>query len=71
MDRLALASAGVPFKLKVAIVWIALFVVLGFFLSLAGFDLGWIRESPATSRPGSPIRSRSRWEGSSSRSSSL
>ncbi|HYJ61874.1 MAG TPA: amino acid ABC transporter permease [Actinomycetota bacterium] len=44
MDRLALASAGVPFRLKVAIVWLAIFLVLGFFLSLAGFDWGWMGE---------------------------
>src|SRR5262245_34062853 len=44
MDRLALASAGVPFKVKVAIVWIVLFALLGFFLSLAGFDVTWMRE---------------------------
>jgi polar amino acid transport system permease protein len=44
MDRLALASAGVPFKLKVAIVWLVIFLFLGFFLSLAGFDWGWMAE---------------------------
>ena len=44
MDRLALASAGVPFRLKVASVWLAIFLVLGFFLSLAGFDWSWMGE---------------------------
>jgi polar amino acid transport system permease protein len=44
MDRLALASAGVPFKVKVAVVWVGIFIVLGIFLSFAGFDLGWMFE---------------------------
>ena len=44
MDRLALFSAGVPFRLKVAIVWIAIFAVLAFLLSLVDFDWAWIRE---------------------------
>jgi polar amino acid transport system permease protein len=42
MNRLALASAGVPFRLKVAIVWVVIFAILGFFFHLAGFDTGWI-----------------------------
>jgi polar amino acid transport system permease protein len=44
MDRLALASAGVPFRAKVAVVWVAIFLFFGFFFSLAGFDLSWMRE---------------------------
>ena len=43
-DRLALASAGVPFRAKVALVWIAIFAVLGFLFWAASFDNGWIRE---------------------------
>jgi polar amino acid transport system permease protein len=43
-DRLALASAGVPFRAKVALVWLAIFAVLGFLFWSASFDNGWIRE---------------------------
>jgi polar amino acid transport system permease protein len=43
-DRLALASAGVPFRAKVALVWLAIFAVLGFLFWSASFDNAWIRE---------------------------
>ena len=43
-DRLALASAGVSFRLKVALVWVAIFAVLGFLFWSASFDNQWIRE---------------------------
>jgi polar amino acid transport system permease protein len=43
-DRLALASAGVPFRVKVALVWLAIFAVLGFLFWSASFDNAWIRE---------------------------
>jgi polar amino acid transport system permease protein len=43
-DRFALASAAVPFRVKVAIVWAGIFVVLGFLFWSASFDNGWIRE---------------------------
>ncbi len=43
-DRLALASAGVPFRVKVGLVWIGIFAVLGFLFWAASFDTGWIRE---------------------------
>jgi polar amino acid transport system permease protein len=43
-DRLALASAGVPFRAKVTLVWIAIFAVLGFLFWSASFDNGWIGE---------------------------
>jgi polar amino acid transport system permease protein len=43
-DRLALASAGVSFRVKVALVWGVIFVVLGFLFWSASFDNGWIRE---------------------------
>jgi polar amino acid transport system permease protein len=32
----------VPFRLKVALVWIVIFVVLGWFFYVAGFDTGWM-----------------------------
>ena len=41
-DRLALASAGVPFRVKVTLVWIAIFAVLSFLFWSASFDNGWI-----------------------------
>ena len=44
MDRLALRSAGIPFRVKVAIVWLLIFVVLGFLFWAAEFDNAWIRE---------------------------
>ena len=43
-DRLALASAGVSFRAKVALVWLAIFAVLGFLFWSASFDNAWIRE---------------------------
>jgi polar amino acid transport system permease protein len=43
-DRLALASAGVSFRAKVTLVWVAIFGVLGFLFWAASFDNGWIRE---------------------------
>jgi polar amino acid transport system permease protein len=44
MDRWARRSAGVPFRLKVAAVWFAIFAILGFFFWAASFDNDWIRE---------------------------
>lgn len=44
LERLELASARVPFRFKVATVWVAIFIVLGFFGAAAKFDLGWIRD---------------------------
>ena len=41
-DRLALASAGIPFRLKVALVWVGIFGALAFFFWLAAFDNAWI-----------------------------
>ena len=43
-DRLALASAGVPFRAKVGLVWVAIFGVLGFLFWAASFDNAWIGE---------------------------
>jgi polar amino acid transport system permease protein len=45
LERLALASARVPFRLKVAAVWVVLFVLLGLFVLAAGFDRDWIRDN--------------------------
>jgi polar amino acid transport system permease protein len=44
-ERVQLASARVPFRLKVAVVWIVLFALLAFVGNAAQFDLQWIREN--------------------------
>ncbi|HET6792032.1 MAG TPA: amino acid ABC transporter permease [Actinomycetota bacterium] len=44
MSRLALRSAGVPFRAKVAVVWFGILAVLGFLFWAAQFDNTWIRE---------------------------
>ena len=41
-ERFALAAAGVPFRLKLAVVWAAIFVVLGTFFAVAKFDTAWM-----------------------------
>ena len=43
-DRLALASAGISFRVKVAIVWVLIFTALAFLFWAAAFDNAWIRE---------------------------
>jgi polar amino acid transport system permease protein len=45
MDRLAMSSARIPFRLKVAAVWVVIFAVLGVFFSLAAYDVGWMRDN--------------------------
>jgi polar amino acid transport system permease protein len=44
-ERVQLASARIPFRLKVAAVWVVLFLVLGFLGNAAGFDQQWIRDN--------------------------
>jgi polar amino acid transport system permease protein len=44
MDRWAQRSAGVSFRLKVTLVWLLIFGLLGFLFWAASFDNGWIRE---------------------------
>lgn len=44
-ERVQLASARVPFRLKTAVVWLVLFALLGFVGNAAGFDLAWIRDN--------------------------
>lgn len=41
-ERLAQASARVPFRLKVGLVWVVIFAILGFFFWVAGFDTQWM-----------------------------
>ena len=45
VDRLALASAGVPLQLKVAAVWVGVFLLLGFFFFIAKFDNQWMLDN--------------------------
>jgi polar amino acid transport system permease protein len=44
-ERVQLASAQVPFRLKVAAVWVVLFGLLAFLGNAAGFDTQWIRDN--------------------------
>jgi polar amino acid transport system permease protein len=44
MDRWATRSANVPFRVKVGLVWVVIFAILGFLFWAASFDNGWIRE---------------------------
>ncbi|MGI8626368.1 MAG: amino acid ABC transporter permease [Geodermatophilaceae bacterium] len=44
-ERLALASAGVSFRLKVAIVWTLIFLFLGLFFFIAKFDNQWMLDN--------------------------
>jgi polar amino acid transport system permease protein len=43
-ERLALATANVPFRLKVALVWLVIFLVLAGFFEIAGFDTQFMRD---------------------------
>ena len=42
-DSLALASAKIPFRLKVTLVWLAILFNIGLFLSLSDLDAAWMR----------------------------
>jgi polar amino acid transport system permease protein len=42
-ERLALASARVPFRLKAAVVWAALFALVALLFYLSQFDTDWMR----------------------------
>ena len=44
-EALALASASVPFRFKLAAVWAALFALTAVFFALSGFDTAWMREN--------------------------
>jgi polar amino acid transport system permease protein len=44
MEGISQASARVPFRLKVAIVWIVIFLILGFLFNAAKFDTDFMRE---------------------------
>jgi len=45
MERLSLASSRVPFKFKLALVWLAITAALAWLFLAAGFDLEWIRDN--------------------------
>ncbi|MDX6327396.1 MAG: polar amino acid transport system permease protein, partial [Nocardioidaceae bacterium] len=44
-ERLSLLSARIPFRLKVALVWLALFAVLGVLFYLAQYDTAWMKDN--------------------------
>jgi polar amino acid transport system permease protein len=44
-EALSLASAKIPFRVKVTAVWIAIFFILGLFLALSDLDFSFMRES--------------------------
>jgi polar amino acid transport system permease protein len=44
-ERVQLASARVPFRLKTGAVWVVLFLILAFIGNSAGFDQQWIRDN--------------------------
>ena len=44
-ERLSLASARVPFRLKAAVVWAALFALVGVLFWLSQFDTDWMRDN--------------------------
>jgi polar amino acid transport system permease protein len=44
-EALALASARIPFRLKVGATWVAIFLTLGLFLALSDLDFEFIREN--------------------------
>ena len=46
-NAMALASSQIPFRLKVALVWITIFLLLGLLFWLAGFDLDWMLDNLA------------------------
>jgi polar amino acid transport system permease protein len=44
-ERVQLASARIPFRLKTTAVWVVLFLLLAFVANAAGFDQHWIRDN--------------------------
>ena len=44
MNRLELFSGRIPFRVKLTLVWIAIFAILAFLLSLIDFDWAWIAD---------------------------
>ena len=44
-ERIALASLAVPFRVKVGLVWVCIFAVVGVFFALADYDTDWMRDN--------------------------
>jgi polar amino acid transport system permease protein len=44
-EAMALSSAHIPFRLKLALVWVGIFFVLALFLSQIGLEWGWMRDN--------------------------
>lgn len=44
-EAMALTSARVPFRVKVTIVWVSIFFLIGLMFALAQFDAGWMRDN--------------------------
>jgi polar amino acid transport system permease protein len=44
-DAMAITSARIPFRLKLALVWGSIFFIVGLLFSLAGFDTQWMRDN--------------------------
>jgi polar amino acid transport system permease protein len=44
-EAMALASASIPFRVKLTLVWIAIFGVVATFLALVDLDTAWIRDN--------------------------
>ncbi len=44
-ERMSFASARVPWRVKLTLVWIAIFVVIAVFLTLADLDWAWIADN--------------------------
>jgi polar amino acid transport system permease protein len=42
---MSMASSRVPFRLKLALVWVVIFALIGLFLSLADLDWAWIQDN--------------------------
>ena len=42
-ERLEQFSLRIPYRAKLALVWLAIFLILAGLFSLAQFDTGWIR----------------------------
>ena len=44
-ERAELASQRVPFRIKLAVVWVAIFTVLGILFAAARFDTTWLADN--------------------------
>jgi polar amino acid transport system permease protein len=44
-EKVSLASARVPFRLKVAVVWVSIFGVLAGLFAIVGFDTAWMKDN--------------------------